>query len=473
MAAWFSRWLGKSSSNSRKSSESLTHSPSGVAVLTDEMPVPKPIGAFELDSAASVNSTLASLTGVEGALMDTFAVRRPLIGSHGSLAGFELSLHNHLGVRLQAHPKALSAYAVALLSAAQSISEAGRSVLLTLPGELILSPPMAERVPQGAWLVMRPWADGQQAQKILAGLRSKGVRVGCVVDEASSTGVHPDFVRLSWNPDDPDSLLEQIADFQGRYPNCPLVATEINNIDNLERVLRCRVALASGCLERSLVPNPVAKQRPVQPGAVRLLHLLNEVMTAETNQLAANISMDVVLSYKLLRFVNSPAMGLSRAIDSIDQAVMMLGRKEIYRWISVLILASSDGLQASWAIQEVALWRGRLMEGLAQIGDRADTPPAVLFTVGLLSLLDVLLQVPLQQALQPLNLSAPAMGALLERSGPWASYLNLVLALETQQNERALELAHQFGGLAKVIEVSDEAWIWAAEAIASIRASSQ
>ena len=472
MAGWFSRWFGKSL-HVQSSSECSTHSDSGIAVLTEEMRGTPSIRVSDAEFAKPANSELLSFTGSEGGLIDTFAVRRPLIGTEGGLAGFELSLHSHLGSRLQSHPKALLAYATGLLSAAQSISQAGRAVLLTLPGNLGLDSTMVEQVPQGAWLLAHPWSTSIQAQAALASLKSKGVRVGCLLDDLSSAGACPDFVRLSWNPDHADALLQKIANFQNQYPKQSLVVTNVDHIDHLEQVLRYRVALASGRLERILTTQQAGSQRPVQPGAVRLLHLLNEVMTAETHQLAENISMDVVLSYKLLRFANSPAMGLSRSIDSINQAVMVLGRKEIYRWISVLILASSDGLQASWAVQEVALWRGRLMEGLAQIHHRAEDPPSALFTVGLLSLLDVLLQVPLQKVLQPLNLSPSALSALLERSGPWAPYLNLALALETQQNDIALNLADQFGGLSKVLEISDQAWNWAAEATSSLRASSQ
>ncbi len=65
---------------------------------------------------------------------------------------------------------------------------------------------------------------------------------------------------------------------------------------------------------------------------MRLCQLLNDVaLDRDTNAVARAIRTDVGLSYKLLRCVNSPAMGLPRGVKSVDQAVMVLGRNELYR----------------------------------------------------------------------------------------------------------------------------------------------
>ena len=76
----------------------------------------------------------------------------------------------------------------------------------------------------------------------------------------------------------------------------------------------------------------------------------------------------------------------------------------------------------------MSLARARLAESLAR--ERSGDAPDALFTVGLLSLLDVMLQVPLTQALGPLRLTVPARQALIERGGPWRDILALAEALE-------------------------------------------
>ena len=168
---------------------------------------------------------------------------------------------------------------------------------------------------------------------------------------------------------------------------------------------------------------------------------------------------DVGLCYRLLRQVNSPAVGVSRPVESIDQAVLILGRSEVYRWLSVLLLASVSGRRTSRALQEVSLARARMLELLAR--ERGSEPPDALFTVGLLSLLNVMLEMPMSQVLQPLRLSEAAHLALLDHSGPWHELLTLSEALERHDLEAATAAATGFGGIERVSQLSDEAWRWA------------
>jgi EAL and modified HD-GYP domain-containing signal transduction protein len=242
------------------------------------------------------------------------------------------------------------------------------------------------------------------------------------------------------------------------------MAMELDSMDDLERALQLGVTLAAGRVDRSLFVRH-QEGNPLQHNTLRLCQLLNDVaLDRDTSAVAHAIRIDVGLSYKLLRYVNSPAVGLPRGVESVDQAVMVLGRNELYRWLSVLLLASMEGRFASIALQEMALARARLLEGLAeQRADAINHPPAALFTVGLLSLLSSMLQLPLAQVLEPLRLSDTARQALLDRSGPWAPYLELVTDLERHDMASAAKHATAFGGMATILELSDAAWVWAAE----------
>lgn len=465
MASWFSRWFGFSSASP----------PAGPGVLPPTIPqanslaspknatvVPPPV--LHQQVAGFQSAVSAPFAAADGGPMSSFAVRCPLIGPHGDVVGFEFRLSEALEGRLNAHPVALAAYALALLASVRPTIDSGRTVLLTLPADVVLRPSVLDQVPPGAWLVIHPWMPEQSIPEGLAELHVKGVRIGRVPDNQPIGSVSADFVRLSWQRDRPEALWDQISEWRHHRPGIPLVVTELDNIDDLERVLRSEVKFASGRVGGSLNRIAIKKPRPVQPGTLRLCQLLNEIMTVDTPRLAAEISADVVLSYKLLRFVNSPTLGFSRAVESIDQAVMVLGRQELYRWISIMLLAGAEGRRASRALQEIALWRARLLEGLAQLRDRADEPPSALFTVGLLSLLHVMLQISLDEALQPLRLGDAALAALLERSGPWAPYMLLMSDLETHNAEALCGRVDEFGGFAKVLELSDAAWQWAAEA---------
>jgi EAL and modified HD-GYP domain-containing signal transduction protein len=139
--------------------------------------------------------------------------------------------------------------------------------------------------------------------------------------------------------------------------------------------------------------------------------------------------------------------------------VLILGRSELYRWLSVLLLAAVSGRRSSRALQEISLARARMLELLAR--ECGTEPPDALFTVGLLSLLNVMLEVPMSQALQPLRLSESAHNALLDHSGPWHAMLTLSEALERHDLDGVDSVAAQFGGTERVMALSDSAWRWA------------
>jgi len=178
------------------------------------------------------------------------------------------------------------------------------------------------------------------------------------------------------------------------------------------------------------------------------------------------------LSYRLLRYANSPALGLTRGVETAEQAVQLLGRRELQRWLQMLLMSSAASRQATAAMQEQALARGRLMELLAGADTQSQeaaadskTSAGALFSVGLFSMLETLLETPLAQALAPLRLSDAANQALLHGQGPWAAHLQLATALDSNDPAVAELLAARWGGIDAVQTLSDAAWTWAAATV--------
>ena len=456
MAGWFSRWFKFFTVQVPVLAPPIKPSHKAIYISGPEPSIPQAV-------VASESAQPSAQPGPDNDLVNSFSVRRPLVGSNGEVVGFEFRLTAALEERLRSHTTALAAYAQSLLSSVRPTTDSGRSALVTLPWEVIKRHSVLDQVPHGIWLVIHPWFTEPTDPEELAELKFKDVRIGRLATRPD-TDLKADFIQLAWRKDRPEDLWLQLAAWHEEQPAMPLVVTDVDNIDDLERALRNNVKLVCGRVDASQKPAPT-DQRPLQPGTIRLARLLNEVMQIETPQIAEEIRADVVLSYKLLRFANSPALGLSRAVESVEQAVMVLGRKELYRWLSILLLASSGGRKASRAVQEIALWRARFLEGLAQRRSESSETVSALFTVGLLSLLDVMLQVPLQQALQPLRLSEAALEVLLERRGPWEPYFHLMTCIEKLNLEAAAKSAAEFGEMEKLLSMSDAAWEWAAEAI--------
>jgi EAL and modified HD-GYP domain-containing signal transduction protein len=161
---------------------------------------------------------------------------------------------------------------------------------------------------------------------------------------------------------------------------------------------------------------------------MRLLNLLHDPSTTDT-VLEEAFQSDLTLCYELLRIVNAAAVG-GQGISSISHAVRLVGRQTLHRWLSVVLVASlgAKGV-VSHEVAITAMTRARMCELVVANTRRNDTGPA--FIVGLLSLLDVLLEVPMEKILDRLELSDDVRGALVARGGPLAQPLKLVEAYES------------------------------------------
>ncbi|MDZ7652568.1 MAG: HDOD domain-containing protein [Burkholderiaceae bacterium] len=131
---------------------------------------------------------------------------------------------------------------------------------------------------------------------------------------------------------------------------------------------------------------------------------------------------------QLLRHVSSARYNRSWPVDSVEAAVMRVGRDELYRWLSLVLVRSAGGRPTSRALQDVAVARARLLELLASV--RHERHPSGFFTLGLASMLPALLNTSAAAALSPLDVGSEARAALLDGAGPWCDDLQLAAAIE-------------------------------------------
>jgi hypothetical protein len=135
---------------------------------------------------------------------------------------------------------------------------------------------------------------------------------------------------------------------------------------------------------------------------------------------------DPALSYQLLRLVNSLTIGAGRRITSFSQAIVMLGRKQLRRWLNLLIFASrEEDTRSTMLLANVAM-RARAMELLTRAAGLDVTLQEQAFMAGMFSLLGVLFGAPLEQILQPLQISDAMRSALLTRTGELGNLLGML-----------------------------------------------
>ena len=244
------------------------------------------------------------------------------------------------------------------------------------------------------------------------------------------------------------------------------------------KLIACRVETqerASACREAGFDyfqgyyfarPALLADNNP-SSNKLAVIQLLNLLMgEAEISQLEEIISRDAALSFKLLRLINSAAMGQGQEVSSIRRALITLGRQQLYRWLTLILFAGTSEKPPS-ALVTTAVVRGRLAELLGQQAlqqqagqrDRLDQ----LFITGMFSLMEPLLQMPLPAILKEIRLPQDIVSALVDESGPYGPILALVKAIEAGDGQRITQLSSQLLiGQDNISRAYLEAMAWAA-----------
>lgn len=205
----------------------------------------------------------------------------------------------------------------------------------------------------------------------------------------------------------------------------------------------------------------VIKTKVVTPAHASVLQLFNLVRTqAEIEEIEALLKRDAMLGFNLLRLINSAGFGLSQEVTSFRHAVMLIGMKRLLRWTALLLTASRSN-EAAAIVGTTAVVRGRMMELLGAANLSPDDCEAA-FVVGLFSLLDDMLGVPMQEALQLLTLPAPITDAILKGEGVLGKMLALTRAAEAYDDASFATLAHELKYSSHHINMAHmDALVWA------------
>lgn len=178
-----------------------------------------------------------------------------------------------------------------------------------------------------------------------------------------------------------------------------------------------------------LTPRPGNPVKGMNPAQTIILQLMQMVQNNEDiPKIEGVLKRDPALSYKLLRFINTAGFGARREIQSLRQAITMLGYAPLYRWLT-LLLATASTSGYSPVLMETAVIRGRMAELLGQkFLPRGEGEN--LFVCGMFSLLDRLLGLPMKEVLETIQLPDEVVSALLTRGGMYGPYLALAEACE-------------------------------------------
>ena len=278
-----------------------------------------------------------------------------------------------------------------------------------------------------------------------------------------------DVIKIDLKGVDPASLPALTLSLKG--PHKKLLAEKVETVEEFKKCLELGFEYFQGYYFARPV---ILSGKKIAPSELVILHLL-ELINSEADNRAIELAVkrDALISLNLLRLVNTPAAGGRGKIDSLAQALMVLGRRQLQRWLQILLYARPGGAVAlNSPLLQMATTRGKLLELMTlklKPGQRAAADTG--FTVGIMSLMDALFSMSMHDILNTVVVADEVRAALLERAGEFGEMLKLAELLETAPCGRALTPVLKRLGLTvrQLREIELAAFEWVNELAQEVR----
>ncbi|MCU0634206.1 MAG: HDOD domain-containing protein [Gemmatimonadaceae bacterium] len=363
-------------------------------------------------------------------------VRTPVFDCAGAVVGYEL--------RFREGAEGRHAFAQSCLSGMFDIVRAGYPAFVRATRQQLLEKAYEMADPRALVLLIGPELQPEpELLQAIAAVKATGVHIA--LDEYSTDAAihtallpHVSMVRADLRMMDYRELGRLVDQMDKR--DVDVHADFIMEQAQLDMAVNLGVSGLLGPYFSRPEALPAADVPASTLAAVRLMGLARDPNTNDA-ALEATIRIDPVLTFQLLRLVNSAALG-GRGVQSIGHALRMIGRNAFLRWLAVAVAASRRGeTGVDRELVRHAVERARFCEQMSGRGRDSGT----LFLVGLFSLMDGVFRLPMSDLLERVPLDEQAKQALLDREGPYADALAIAESYELGMWESATEAAKAFG----------------------------
>ncbi|WP_105213691.1 EAL and HDOD domain-containing protein [Pseudoalteromonas sp. T1lg22] len=264
----------------------------------------------------------------------------------------------------------------------------------------------------------------------------------------------------------PVEQIEEVIETVKPFPHIKLLAEKVETHEQYQHAMDLGFSLFQGFF---FSKPEIVQSKALPPSELTLAELLYQTLNTELDlaKITAVFERDVNLSYKLLRYSNSAMFKRRTEITSINQALVVLGDKEIKKFLSLLYTAQLSSDKPAELIR-LSLTRARFAEILAkQHAEQIDSERA--FLTAIMSLLDAILDLSMNEVVERLPLADDIKEALLHGKGELGDYLALVEQYEHAQWQEANATIDKMKLDAKrVPDAYHEAILWAQEQMKAI-----
>lgn len=365
-----------------------------------------------------------------------FIVREPLLDPKQRVIGYELSWQHHDGATpTDAELEALIGFVAEHVNDEDDGWLLRDKVLFLDAVPAMLSTDALHHMPPERTVLTLKASDLADPDTLAAvrGLRAGGVgisvRDGDLAHLGKNIGMSASYVEVRFSGADVAAQARTYAAL--KQSSVRMVGRPVTTWADFDACAALGLDAFVGKLHLTPRPgNPVKGMNPAQTIILQLMQMVQN--NEDIPKIEGVLKRDPALSYKLLRFINTAGFGAGRDIQSLRQAITMLGYAPLYRWLT-LLLATASTSGYSPVLMETAVVRGRLAELLGQkILPRGEGEN--LFVCGMFSLLDRLLGLPMKEVLETIQLPEEVVRALLTRGGMYGPYLALAEACELNSN---------------------------------------
>jgi len=249
-----------------------------------------------------------------------------------------------------------------------------------------------------------------------------------------------DIIKFDFRISSPDEIRAYIQRLAGK--NLRLLAEKVETLEEFKLALDMGFELFQGYF---FCKPEIMQGKEIPSSQVAQLQIIAEINQPDFdfNTLETLINRDVGISYKLLRYINSPFFAKPNKISSIKQALVYMGGSELRRFMSLMTITElAEGKPHE--LISLSCIRGKFCELLGK-ESKYQLKVSELFTVGMFSLIDAIVDQPMVKVMEKLPLSESLVTALVHRKGKLAGFLALSIAYEQGRWSSLSTIAERLG----------------------------
>lgn len=403
--------------------------------------------------------------------------RQPVFDARRQLWGYELFCVGGPETSISGFPKEENV-AVSMASSAylglQQIIDRGKKIMVTFSEKNILDnlpyalPPILAAVIVEEDVYTRPLVP-----EMLSRLKSDGylIAVARFSGDPAGTPLYSlaDIICIDVAQKGKDRLY-LLLEIARKHP-AQLLAYQVEDHGRFNLCSEMGFSLFHGPFFKAPETITIRTLSSVQISRFNLLHLIEQDQP-DFARLAGTIQADVTISFRLLSYLNSAAFGFSKKIQSIHQAITLLGWRKMKNWLRVVLLTDVSENKNAPELVLLSAQRGKFLELVARDHDFWGFDPDSMHLLGIFSLLDAMLGMPMAEIVAHLPLEHKLKAALCrERNNEYLPLLNLTQYLEEAHWEEAQKMIQQLNLNSAKVKAAFQASLNWADELAAMRSA--